>query len=89
LGFVVARILRDCGAPVIINGRTETVPRAKEDLGENVDYLVHDALHRRDTAPVLLEQSLATGPVIIVVNNAGIHSKKPFVEMHFDEFQRP
>ena len=52
---------------MIITGTTETVLlRAKEDLGKNVDYPVHDVA-QPDTAPIQLEQiARDSGPVTIV-----------------------
>jgi gluconate 5-dehydrogenase len=56
-------------------------------LGERASYLVHD-ITQLDSAAALVDQvSQSVGPITCLVNNAGIHLKKPAVETTPAEFE--
>ena len=78
LGLGIARCMVEADASVVLVGRREELlALACEELGEQAEYEVHDVL-RFDEAPDLVERASAHfGPISILVNNAGIHLKKP------------
>jgi gluconate 5-dehydrogenase len=83
LGFGIARALVEAGAKVVLVGRREAVlQQACEQLGPQASYIVHD-VNQTDAAANLLREA---GPVSILVNNAGVHLKKPFTETSETEF---
>ena len=81
LGFGIASAFVSCGARVVLTGRRERVlAEAVNALGSEAVYEVHD-INQVATAGSLIERvSSRVGPVSILVNNAGIHLKKPFLE---------
>jgi NAD(P)-dependent dehydrogenase (short-subunit alcohol dehydrogenase family) len=81
LGFGIASALVACGARVVLTGRRERVlADAVNALGPQAAYEVHD-INQLATADSLIERvSSSAGPVSILVNNAGIHLKKPFLD---------
>jgi len=83
LGFGMAQCFVQAGAEVIIVGRNEdTLKDAVTQLGSKARYLVHDVT-QLNQAQALIEQA---GAVSILLNNAGVHLKKPAVETSPDEF---
>jgi len=88
LGLGIARCFVEAGARVILVGRNpETLATARAELGENAAALAHD-ITRLDEAGTLLEKAtqLFAAPPGLLVNNAGIHLKKPAVETSPTEF---
>lgn len=81
LGFGIASALAACGARVVLTGRREDVlAKAAVAIGPQAAYEVHD-VNQLDAAHPLIEHiSARWGPVSILVNNAGIHLKKPFLD---------
>ena len=89
LGFGIAKCLAAAGASVVLVGRRESeLKRSAEEIGTGASYVAHD-ITRLEFAPELVRaaQSAAGGPISILVNNAGIHIKKPAVETTSEEFQ--
>lgn len=89
IGFAMARAMHAAGAQVVLVGRRETELRTAADaLGAGASFVVHD-ITRLDAAPALIARVTSeTGPVTCLVNNAGIHLKKPAVETTPEEFQQ-
>lgn len=90
LGLGIARCMTEAGARVVLVGRRpEPLERAAQTLGPLASYVAHD-ITALDRAGALLEAAgqAAGSPVSILVNNAGIHLKKPVVETEPSEFQR-
>jgi gluconate 5-dehydrogenase len=86
LGFGVARALVDAGARVAIAGRREPVLRgACAELGPQASYFVQDVTRKGAPAGLLGAIEEKIGPVSILVNNAGVHLKKPFLETSEEE----
>lgn len=87
LGLAMARCFVAAGARVVIVGRRESVLKeATQELGESSSYEVHDVTER-GTADTLIDRIEArVAPVTILVNNAGIHLKKPAVDLTAEEF---
>ena len=88
LGLGIARCLVWAGARVVLVGRrSHVLQTAVRELGPSASYQVHDitALETADRLVTAVEQ--AVGPVSILVNNAGVHLKKPAVRTTDEEFQ--
>jgi len=87
LGLGMARCLAAAGARVVLVGRRkDQLTEACSALGANAFALPGDVT-RLETAPVLVEQAeKLAGPVSILVNNAGVHLKKPAVDTSDAEF---
>ena len=89
IGLAMARAMHAAGAHVVLVGRREVeLAAAVKSLGSGASYVVHD-ITRLDAAPSLVARIAGeAGPVTCLVNNAGIHLKKPAVETTPEEFQR-
>ncbi len=89
IGFAMAHAMVAAGARVVLVGRREAeLGAAAKRLGGQASYIVHD-ITRLDAAPALVERvTREAGPVSILVNNAGIHLKKPAVDTTSGEFQQ-
>jgi gluconate 5-dehydrogenase len=88
IGLAIARAMHGAGATVVLVGRREKeLAAATRALGAGSSYLVHDVTEF-DAAPSLIERVAAeVGPVTCLVNNAGIHLKKPAVDTTPAEFE--
>lgn len=87
LGRAIARCMAAVGARVVLVGRrAERLQETARPLGERAAWFVHDVT-RLDEAPVCVRRAAEPfGPITILVNNAGIHLKKPAVETTEAEF---
>lgn len=89
LGFGIATCMAAAGARVVLAGRREEeLAKAAAAIGVSASYVVHDIteLDRAGELAAAAEKS-AAAPISILVNNAGIHIKKPAVETTSAEFQ--
>ena len=88
LGRAIARSLAGAGAQVVITGRTEaTLAEAARALPGHLGYKVHDVTDLASHAALIEEVEQGSGPVSILVNNAGRHLKTPFVETDPNELR--
>lgn len=87
LGYAMAQCMVLAGAKVAIVGRREEVLReAAETLGGETYWETYDVTDH-DRAPGLIERiNKNLGTLSILVNNAGMHLKKPAVETTESEF---
>jgi len=88
LGLGMAHAFALAGARVVLVGRREAELRhAVKELGNSAASVVHD-ITQFDAAPDLLKraESVGGGPISILVNNAGIHLKKPVAQTSPFEF---
>jgi gluconate 5-dehydrogenase len=87
LGFGMARCLVASGAKVVLVGRRgEELQKACTALGPGAFVLIGDVT-KLETAPALVDQAeKLAGPVSILINNAGVHLKKPAAETSDAEF---
>jgi gluconate 5-dehydrogenase len=87
IGLAIAQAMHRAGARVVLVGRRESeLSSSVAALGAGASYVVHD-ITRLDEAPALAARITAeTGPVTCLVNNAGIHLKKPAVDTTNEEF---
>lgn len=88
LGLGMARCFHRAGARVILTGRREEVlAQACDELGDGAAYAAMDITDFPATGPRFKELVQAHGQPTILVNNAGIHLKKPAVDTEPDEFE--
>jgi NAD(P)-dependent dehydrogenase (short-subunit alcohol dehydrogenase family) len=87
LGFGMAKCLVASGARVVLVGRRkEELVKACASLGQNAFALSGDVT-KLETAPTIIDEAERfSGPISILVNNAGVHLKKPAVETSDTEF---
>ena len=87
LGLGMAKCLVASGAKVVLVGRRrEELEKACGSLGKNAFALAGDVT-KLETAPAIVDQAeKLAGPVSILVNNAGVHLKKPATETTDAEF---
>jgi NAD(P)-dependent dehydrogenase (short-subunit alcohol dehydrogenase family) len=87
LGFGIASCFVQAGARVVLVGRrADVLADAAAKLGEAAVFEAHD-LNRLDGADDLVRRvTKRMGALSILVNNAGIHLKKPAVETTTAEF---
>ncbi|MFA9478868.1 SDR family NAD(P)-dependent oxidoreductase [Phycisphaerales bacterium AB-hyl4] len=89
LGLGMARCMVDAGAKVVLLGRREApLKEAVESLGEAAHYRVQDVRDESALPGMLASVQEQVGPVSIVINNAGVHLKKPATETSLESFQQ-
>lgn len=89
IGLAMAESMHAAGARVVIVGRREAeLSAAVKAMGERASYYVHDVT-QVDAAPALIARVTAEiGPITCLINNAGVHLKKPAIETTTEEFQK-
>jgi gluconate 5-dehydrogenase len=89
IGLAIAGAMHAAGARVVLVGRREAeLVAAVQTLGAGASHVVHD-ITRLDAAPALAARvAREAGPVTCLVNNAGIHLKKPAIDTAAAEFQQ-
>lgn len=87
LGLGMARCLVGSGARVVLVGRrADELAKAVAALGEKAHALPGD-ITRLEAVPALVDAAEAmAGPVTLLINNAGVHLKKPAIETTDPEF---
>lgn len=88
LGFAMAKCIISAGANVIIIGieKEELLEKACKELGDNASYYQFDITDTNAT-PALIKKIIEKYKKIhILINNAGIHCKKPIEEMSVEDF---
>lgn len=87
LGLGIARSFVQAGARVVLVGRREEVlQKAASELGSAADWIAHDILQLGEAKSLVKVAIDRVGPISILVNNAGIHIKKPAVDLTPEEF---
>jgi gluconate 5-dehydrogenase len=88
IGLAIARAMASAGARVVLVGRREAeLAAACGDLGSRSSYLVHDVARVDEAAGLVKRVGAEAGPITCLVNNAGIHLKKPAVDTTPEEFE--
>jgi gluconate 5-dehydrogenase len=87
LGLGMAKCFVAAGARVVLVGRRkEELEKACVLLGTNA-FAVQGDVTKLETIPALVDAAeKSAGPVSILVNNAGVHLKKPAMETSDSEF---
>lgn len=88
LGFGVAQSFVASGAKVVLAGRREDeLKKAVAALGSSASYVRHDVTEHGKAEKLIEAATCAAGaPPSILINNAGVHLKKPAVETSPEEF---
>lgn len=88
LGLGMARCIIAAGGKVVIVGRREAeLKAAAEGLGPAATFVSHDITQLEAASELVAAATQAAGtPPTILINNAGIHIKKPAVETTPAEF---
>jgi len=87
LGLAIGRGMVSAGARVVLAGRRASVLRqAAAAIGPQAGFVVCDVTRFKDAGRVVARAQALFGPVTILVNNAGIHLKKPALETSEAEF---
>jgi gluconate 5-dehydrogenase len=88
LGLAMAECFSAAGARVTLVGRRpEPLQTACQQLGANAAYLTADITDAARVATLVSEAESTNGPLTILVNNAGVHLKKPAAVTTDAEFQ--
>jgi len=75
------------GAKVILAGRrTAVLKESAAAIGPQAGFVVCDVTRFKDAPKVARQAEALFGPITILVNNAGIHLKKPALATTEDEF---
>ncbi len=87
LGFGMARCLVAAGAKVVLVGRRhKELDQACSVLGERTFALAGDVTKLETAVTLVNNAEKLGGPVAILINNAGVHLKKPATETSDAEF---
>ncbi|HTR43701.1 MAG TPA: SDR family oxidoreductase [Pseudomonadales bacterium] len=87
LGLGIAECFVAAGARVVLVGRrADVLQRAVKELGKAASYEPHDITALDEAENLVKWISKSTGPISILVNNAGLHLKKTAVETTAAEF---
>lgn len=88
IGFGIARQLIDLNARVIITGRSaDKLSEARQVLGDRCVAIVNDVTDKASHQALIQRIETTIGPISTLVNNAGIHCKKPSIDTTDDEFK--
>jgi gluconate 5-dehydrogenase len=89
LGLAIARQMALAGAKVILAGRRAAVLKeATAGIGPQAGSVVCDVTRLKGAAAVVARAGVLFGPITILVNNAGIHLKKPALETSDEDLLR-
>jgi gluconate 5-dehydrogenase len=89
LGLATAECMVAAGAQVVLVGRREAeLAKAAASLCGKASFVPHDVTRLEGAAELVRRASESAGaPITILVNNAGIHLKKPAIDTTSEEFQ--
>ena len=90
IGLGIARCMVQAGARVVLAGRREAeLSEACAQLGASASYVAQDITRFEELEDFARRVEHSAGaPVSLLVNNAGIHLKKPALETRPEEFQQ-
>jgi gluconate 5-dehydrogenase len=87
LGLGMAKCFVAAGAKVVIVGRrAEELEKARAELGANAFAVAGDVTQLETIPNLVQEAEKRSGPISILVNNAGVHLKKSALETSDAEF---
>lgn len=88
LGLGIALCFARAGARVVLVGRrAEVLKQAAKEIGQDAFFERHDVTKLDEADQLIRRAARQAGPISILVNNAGVHLKKPAVETTPAEFQ--
>jgi len=89
IGLAVAQAMHEAGARVVLVGRREAeLAAAVKGMGERASYVVHDITEYEKAPGLIARITQEHGPVTCLVNNAGMHLKKPAIDTTPEELQK-
>ncbi|APX14145.1 SDR family oxidoreductase [Tateyamaria omphalii] len=89
IGLALAKGLADAGAEIVLNGRdTGKLARAAEALGGTVHQLAFDATDHDAVRAAVDGFEAQTGPIDILINNAGMQHRTELENFPADAFER-
>ncbi len=89
IGLAIATAMHAAGARVVLVGRREAeLTAAEQALGAGASHVVHDITQLSAAGALVERVTREVGPITCLVNNAGIHLKKPAAETSPEEFQK-
>lgn len=92
IGRALAQGLAEAGATVVLNGRDETkLTEAAGSLraaGHSIHTLIFDVTNHDAVRAAIDGFEAATGPIDILINNAGIQYRAPLQDFPADAFER-
>jgi len=90
LGFAISKCLHEAGATVVVIGTSDEkkLETACKEIGERAYYRRFDVTNLEGTKKLVEDICTTIGPVSILINNAGVHCKKPVEQMTDADFQR-
>lgn len=89
LGYAMSSALLAAGAKVVITGRrADILEKAVDSLGEGAHACPHDITDQKNVNSLIDFIAREVGEPTILINNAGVHLKKPLVETSDAEFHR-
>ena len=87
LGLGMARSFVAAGAKVVLVGRrADVLQAAAKSLGKGASFAAHDITKLDEAKDFIQRIEKKSGAISILVNNAGIHLKKPAVDITAAEF---
>jgi gluconate 5-dehydrogenase len=87
IGLGVAECFAQAGARVILAGRRRDVlQKAVKKIGRAAFFEVHDITAHEEAETLIQRVQKRVGPISILINNAGIHLKKPAIDTTPAEF---
>ena len=89
LGLAMAECLTAAGARTIIAGRRkELLQQACRRLGDKASWVEYDVTGTGEAGKVIEKIVEETGSIDVLINNAGVHCKKPAEEVTMEDMQR-
>ena len=89
LGLGMAKCFVASGARVVLVGRRHVeLDKACKSLGENAFAVAADVTKLENATAIMDQAEKLAGPISILVNNAGVHLKKPAIETSDAEFAK-
>jgi len=86
LGLAIARRMALAGAKVVLAGRRADVLKvAAANIGPQAGSVLCDVTRLSGAAKVVAKAAALFGPISVLVNNAGIHLKKPAIDTSNEE----
>ena len=87
LGLGIARVFIAAGAKVVIIGRNEDkLKTSQQELGDNACYRVFDISDKKNIPSLVEDIEHNVGQIDILVNCAGVHLKKPALDVTDEEY---
>lgn len=92
IGFSIAKGLAEAGAQIVLNARnTEKLSEARDKItgiGHSCHISAFDVTEARDVAAAVQVIEERVGPIEILVNNAGMQKRAPFVDFDHGDWDR-